>query len=69
MECVMPEATADLTTEDVTEMTWDELTLAMLRKGRADAAYEPSTVIQCPDQGTCSGCTCDDCFGGVDAIV
>lgn len=59
----MPEhAVLDLTAEDVTQMTWDELTLAMLREDDPDAEFE-SSFPNLPICGGCgsSGCVCANC--------
>lgn len=62
----MPETqTIDLTAEDVTQLTWDELTLLMLGGKRTDTQYDPYSPIS-PEataappcsSNCCSACDC-----------
>jgi hypothetical protein len=59
----MAESTAiDLTAEDVSQMTWDELTLLMQRKDRTDAAYDPhNEYIKASVQPPCTTNCCSFC--------
>jgi hypothetical protein len=59
----MPEAAViDLAAEDVSQLTWDELTLLMLRKDRSDAECDPSIDPELPICGGCSSsCVCVLC--------
>ena len=62
----MPEHEAiDLTAEDVSQLTWDELILVMMGKGRAagaDGAAHKSPIAPC-EGGSCS-CVTIDCENG-----
>lgn len=71
----MPESTTiDLSVEDVSALTWDELSLRMRRKDRTDPDYDPHTQYvsdnYIPPCATycCSFCVCtcnEDCGEGV----
>jgi hypothetical protein len=63
----MPEQdTLDLTAEDVSQLTWDELVLVMMGKDRVDADHgqvratviPPCTTNCCTYSSGCSGCSC-----------
>jgi hypothetical protein len=58
----MPEAAViDLAAEDVSQLTWDELTLLMLRKDHSNAEYDrddPDLDPELPICGGCSSCGC-----------
>jgi hypothetical protein len=61
----MPESTAiDLSVEDVSTLTWDELSLLMRRKDQAGADYDPhneyvpDTYIPPCATFCCSFCVC-----------
>jgi hypothetical protein len=69
----MPEhETIDITAEDVSQLTWDELVLVMTGKNRADAAHDPIRAIYYPPCTTqcctycagCSGCLDHGCIDG-----
>jgi hypothetical protein len=66
----MPESeTIDLTAEDVSQLTWDELVLVMMGKDRIDgenrqvraSATPPCTTNCCTYSSGCSGCSCIAC--------
>lgn len=62
----MPESTAvlDLTSEDATTLSWDELTLLMMKKDHCDNPVDPydPTDPELPICGGCSsGCVCANC--------
>jgi hypothetical protein len=67
----MPESdTLDLTAEDVSQLTWDELVVVMMGKERAVGGNSPrATVVPpcttdcCTYSAGCSGCSClSSCF-------
>lgn len=51
-------AVIDLAAEDVSQLTWDELTLLMLRKDHSDAEYDPDDPELPICGGGGSGCVC-----------
>jgi hypothetical protein len=65
----MPESdTIDLTAEDVSQLTWDELVVVMMGKDRVDGenapratAIPPCTTNCCTYSSGCSGCSCIAC--------
>lgn len=66
----MPESeTIDLTAEDVSQLTWDELVLVMTGKDRTDgengqvraSVLPPCTTSCCTYSSGCSGCSCIAC--------
>ncbi len=63
----MPESTAvlDLASEDAAALSWDELTLLMLKRDSSDHPVDPYDPTDpelpiCGGCGTC-GCVCADC--------
>jgi hypothetical protein len=65
----MPEPTAiTLSVEDVSQKTWDELTLLMLNKSRTDMTYDPDILegpnpecaTYCSSFCICANCGCVD---------